>query len=198
VSIPTWATYKSGLEFVKSKSSWINKKRPLPQAIRNNQTIGRAHRICFKKMSNISKTKSRIINNQIIISHPDSLDYSDKQVQSIATKASIKALRQQAQSLLPQRLDILSKTYLLPYRDIQIKQLTRRWGSCDQNKSIVLNLFLIQLPWELIDYVIIHELTHTKHLNHSLEFWNSLETIKPEARQLKKLLNKYHPSIIST
>lgn len=84
----------------------------------------------------------------------------------------------------------------MPYRDIQIKQLTRRWGSCDQKKSIVLNLFLIQLPWELIDYVIIHELTHTKHLNHSTDFWDSLETFKPQARQLKKQLNNYHPSII--
>jgi len=147
-------------------------------------------------MPNLSKTKSRIIKNQIIISYSESLDYTDQEVQSVAIKASIKALRQQAENLLPQRLDILSKTYLLPYRDVQIKQLTRRWGSCDQKKSIVLNLFLVQLPWELIDYVIIHELTHTKHLNHSLEFWHSLETVKPQARLLKKQLNNYHPSII--
>lgn len=196
VSIPSWASYQAGLDFARSKSDWINVKRPQPILLSDNQPIGRAHRLYFKPIGNIDKSKSRVSGSQIIISHPINQSIASSEIQAVAIKASTKALRKQAENLLPQRLKILSVINSLDYKDVTIKQLSRRWGSCDQNKSIVLNLFLIQLPWELIDYVILHELTHTKHLNHSPEFWNKLETMAPNARTLKKCLNNYRPDII--
>ncbi len=195
VSIPTWAPYNAGLDFVLSKQSWIEKKRPKQNILNPNQQIGRAHRLNFVAV-NVDKPKTRIKGNTIVISHNKYLLYSDPSVQAAAVSAATKALRQQAESLLPKRLNSLSQAHSLPFKDVHIKQLSRRWGSCDQDKRIVLNLYLIQLPWELIDYVILHELTHTKHLNHSAAFWSTLETIAPDARQLKKAISKYHPGII--
>jgi predicted metal-dependent hydrolase len=191
VSIPSWTPYKTGIDFAKSKSNWIKKERPNPIVLDNNQPIGRAHRLYFQPTIDIVKPKSRINENQIIISHSLQQNSTNKEVQLVATNASIKALRKQAESLLPQKLKILAENYSLPYNGIQIKQLSRRWGSCDQKNNIVLNLFLIQLPWELIDYVILHELTHTQHLNHSPIFWSKLETMVPDAKQLRKHLKNY-------
>lgn len=196
VSIPNWAPYISGINFALSKLEWINKSRTKKAIIVNNQQIGRSHHIFFKSDNLLEKPKARLCQNQIIISYPPILTLEDDKVQLEALKASIKALRRQAEILLPQRLEYLSKTTKLEYNLVNIKQLSRRWGSCDQSKNIIFNLFLIQLPWELIDYVIMHELSHTKHLNHGDQFWKLLESITPNAKQLKKQLNSYHPSLI--
>ena len=53
----------------------------------------------------------------------------------------------------------------------------------------------MQLPWELIDYVILHELVHTKHLNHSPEFWRALEELSPGARALQKKIKSHKPRV---
>lgn len=196
VSIPNWAPYQAGIDFAQAKQQWINEQRPATTPLINNQPIGRAHRLVFKADAALSKPRTRIMGNQIIITHPVQLSDKDSIVQQAANKASIKALRQQATNLLIQRGHILSQTHLLPFKDIRIKQLSRRWGSCDQNKAIVLNLYLIQLPWELIDYVILHELTHTKYLNHGPDFWAKLESLSSNARSLKKSLASYRPELL--
>lgn len=196
VSIPSWAPYQAGVDFALSKQSWIAGKRPVQKALTNDQQIGRSHRLYFKADSSLNQPKTRITGNTIVVCHPKQLEATHPDVQSAASKASIRALRQQAESLLPQRLKVLSDTQLLPYHSVTIKHLSRRWGSCDQNRHIVLNLFLIQLPWEIIDYVLLHELTHTRHLSHGSDFWNKLESMLPEARSIKKILNGYNPGIM--
>ena len=116
-------------------------------------------------------------------------------VQVAVEAACLRALRRQATSLLKQRLNQLALTHELAYSHLAIKRMKGRWGSCDQNHNIVLNLFLVQLPWELIDYVILHELTHTKVLRHGEPFWSELEKVVPKARQLRKAIKMYHPAI---
>ncbi len=197
VSIPTWAPYQAGLDFALSKQDWIIDKLPRLNLLQNGQAIGRAHRLVFKQSAGLDKIRTRISGNEVIITYPPSGAINDPAVQGAASKGAIKALRSQAASLLPQRLEVLSKTHSLPYSSLQIKQLSRRWGSCDQKHNIVLNLYLIQLPWELIDYVILHELTHTRHMNHGPEFWAQLTRLCNDARQLKKQLGRYHPGIVT-
>ena len=197
VSIPTWASYQAGLDFALSKQAWITDKLPPVNLLSDGQSIGRAHRLVFKADATTTKPRTRIKGNQITISYPKALSPQDTLVQTAANSAAVKALRAQAISLLPQRLEALSKSHGLPYTSVQIKQLSRRWGSCDQKQRIVLNLYLIQMPWELIDYVILHELAHTRHMNHGPEFWKLLIDLSPNARSLKKQLGKYHPGIVS-
>jgi len=195
ISIPQWAPYQAGVDFAKSKERWIKDKTFAPELLSNQQQIGRSHRLCFTQSTTESGIHSRISGNQIIISYGKTLTTNNPEVQLIANKAAIRALRLQAESLLPQRLDNLASIHNLTYKSVGIKQLKRRWGSCDINHNIVLNLFLIQLPWELIDYVILHELAHTICLNHSPDFWQELEYISPDARVLRKRLNSYHPLV---
>ncbi len=197
VSIPAWAPYSAGVDFANTKKDWIVKQLPKRQLLVPDQAIGKAHRLAFVPKTDLKQIKTLIRDNQIKIYHPSSLNYADHEVQAAATKAAVRALRLQAESLLPKRLQQLAMTHRLDYNDVKIKRLTRRWGSCDHSQHIVLNLFLIQLPWELIDYVILHELTHTVHLNHGQNFWTTLEDLRPDARQLKKTIRNYRPEIIT-
>jgi predicted metal-dependent hydrolase len=123
---------------------------------------------------------------------------SEPEIQSAARKTGIRALRRQAETLLPQRLDQLARQHEFSYRSVAIKQLKGRWGSCDQHANIVLNLFLMQLPWEHIDYVILHELTHTNVLRHGPDFWQAMEKVLPEVKQLRKQLRLHQPVLVGS
>ena len=74
-----------------------------------------------------------------------------------------------------------------------VKRLKSRWGSCDQHTNIILNIFLMQLPWECIDYVLLHELTHTNVLHHGPDFWLAMTQVLPNVTQLRKAMRDYQP-----
>ncbi len=74
---------------------------------------------------------------------------------------------------------------------IKISRAKKRWGSCSSKKNINLSYRLAQLPMELIDYVIIHELCHLTHMNHSKAFWELVEKRCPDFRKREKELQRF-------
>lgn len=99
--------------------------------------------------------------------------------------------RKTAREMLVLRLNELSKKHRLPYNRVFVKNQKTRWGSCSEKKNINLNINLVRLPEELMDYAIMHELVHTKELNHSPKFWNLLEQYVKNAKALDRELGKY-------
>ena len=89
------------------------------------------------------------------------------------------------------RLDELSVRYALPYRRVTVRRQKTRWGSCSMHGSISLNINLARLPSVLLDYVILHELLHTRIRGHGKDFWQHLDTLVGDARALRKELGKY-------
>jgi len=67
---------------------------------------------------------------------------------------------------------------------LKIRKLEKRWGSCTVSNNIIINLESIKLPFSLIDYLIVHELVHTKVKNHSKEFWSELSKHIPNWKEL--------------
>lgn len=88
-------------------------------------------------------------------------------------------LRYQAEIELPQRLAALASRHGFSYRQAKVRNQRTRWGSCSSQRNISLNWRLIQFPKKHADYVMLHELNHLRHLNHSARFWNSLRVICP-------------------
>lgn len=97
----------------------------------------------------------------------------------------------QAAKALIERLNHFAQKHNLPYNKVTIRNQKTRWGSCSSQNNINLNINLTHLPTELIDYVILHELTHLKVRNHSKAFWAELATICPQAKTLNKKLRQY-------
>ena len=73
---------------------------------------------------------------------------------------------------------------------IFIKNQKTRWGSCSTKGNINLNWLLVMTPLEIIDYVIVHELSHLKVINHSQEFWTLVESILPDYKERRKWLKE--------
>ena len=95
-----------------------------------------------------------------------------------------------AKALLKNRLKELSDIYGFKYNRVFIRNQKTRWGSCSAQNNINLNINLIRVSNELQDYVILHELVHTKIKNHSLRFWKELDKYVGDARYYNRLLKK--------
>lgn len=197
VTIPKWTPYASGVDFARSKAGWITLHRPKPaMPLGDGYRIGKAHTLRFET-GTVDTPSARANGPEIRIVRPLGMAISHPKVQQTANRAAIRALRNQAEALLPKRLRQLADSYGFTYGSVTVKQLKGRWGSCDNKQDIVLNLFLMQLPWELIDYVLVHELVHTKHLNHSADFWAEFEQHAPRAKHLRKQVRNYQPVLIA-
>jgi predicted metal-dependent hydrolase len=126
---------------------------------------------------------------------PDGSAFSDSVVQTIAQKACVRALRREAEDELPGRTRQIANQHGFKFRSLQIKQLKGRWGSCTHRQEIVLNCYLMQLPWELIDYVILHELVHTKIMAHGPKFWAEMAQYIDDLPRIRKLMREHRPTV---
>lgn len=195
VGLPAWAPYASGIRFALARREWIKKHRSQidTPGLVHEARIGKSFRLIFVNDYKVTKTRSRVLGSNITIT--SNLPYTSPAVQAAATKASERALKLEAEKLLKMRLKQLARRHCFSYKTLRIKRLRSRWGSCSSDKVITLNYFLVQLPWELIDYVIIHELVHTRHLDHSAAFWKSFEDALPEVKSLRQEIKKYRPAL---
>ena len=100
-----------------------------------------------------------------------------------------------AEKYLIQRVVELSKILNAKYDVVLLSNAKTIWGSCSSNGALRLNWRLILLPYEIIDYVLVHELCHTKELNHSKNFWELVETILPDYKSRRQALNSSVPLI---
>ncbi len=97
-----------------------------------------------------------------------------------------------AKATISRRVSELAGIHGFDYGKITIRRQKTRWGSCSANNNLSLNIKLAALPEELMDYVILHELVHTKVRNHSGEFWNKLdEYTDGKSREYRKKLAGY-------
>jgi len=99
--------------------------------------------------------------------------------------------RKVARKILCRRIGELAQLHNFVYNRVSIRKQKTRWGSCSSKNNINLNMNLLHLPSELMDYVLLHELVHTRVKDHSKDFWNELNTVVPNARQIDKKLKDY-------
>lgn len=105
------------------------------------------------------------------------------------------AMRSKAKDFLPERLKVLSKMGEFSYKRIRFSHAGTRWGSCSSTGTISLNIGLMKLPEKLIDYVLIHELAHTIHMNHSSAFWAEVEKYDKDYKRHRKALKMFTPNV---
>lgn len=193
VSMPVWVPYATGINFAKTRKDWIARHTNASSLLLlDGQRIGKSYRLQFKPGS--SGIQARLGINSITITSV--LAPTHHEVQAKAKSAAERALKKEAQHLLSSRLRQLAESKGFKYKGFRVKKLTSRWGSCSSAGDITLNYFLIQLPWRLIDYVILHELAHTIHHDHSPKFWKLVENNLPDYKSLRRELKTYRPIIL--
>ena len=97
-----------------------------------------------------------------------------------------------AQEDLFSRLDYFSDKYNLPYRRVSFRNQKTRWGSCSSQNNISLNINIAYLPEKLQDYILLHELCHIRHKNHSKKFWAEMDKyVGGRSKDMRKELKEH-------
>lgn len=76
------------------------------------------------------------------------------------------------------------------YNRVSVRNQKTRWGSCSSKGNLNFNYRLFYLPEELLDYVVVHELAHRRHMNHSKDFWQEVERYFPDYKECRKQLKE--------
>lgn len=198
VTMPWYFPYYKAQDFAKTHIEWIKAnlvkmqdyKKKIMIFDENTEFSTKKHSLFIEK-KDIKKSFSSVKDGKITVKFPLSEDISISENQEKIRKAITEAFRVEAKEYLPQRLEFWAQRFGLRYKDLAIKNMSSRWGSCSGHNNINLNLHLIRLPEELIDYVLLHELAHTKEKNHSKRFWDFLQQMLPNAKELNKKLKFY-------
>ncbi len=123
---------------------------------------------------------------------PSEVDLLATETQKSCWKGISYFLRQEAKELLPNKVFQLAEQHGFKVADVKIQSSKTRWGSCSQDQNINLSLYLMLLPEHLIDYVILHELCHTREMNHGDAFWRLMDQVtNNQSDRLKKELKNY-------
>ena len=173
-------------DFINEKENWINRKKRLIEnqikdvTSNHNKLLYLGTLFPINVEQNASKelffTGEEFIANSI---EPDSLSLSIK-----------KWYKNKFKEIALPRVAYIANKHNLMVNQVRIKNQKTMWGSCSSKNNINLNYLLLMAPMGVIDYVIVHELVHTIHRNHSTDFWDSVESIMPEFQEHKRWLKK--------
>ena len=140
--------------------------------------------VSFKKAEAFARSKTGWIKK-----HVDRMSRVEQRADALNLNHPID--RKSARAALLKKTQALSEQYSLPFNRLFVRNQRPRWGSCSARNNISLNVNLVRLPDELIDYTILHELVHTRVKNHGKWFWKELENLAGDAKGLDKRLNAY-------
>ncbi|MDN5042508.1 M48 family metallopeptidase [Aliarcobacter butzleri] len=109
-----------------------------------------------------------------------------KKLQDYNIKNLDKFYKNEIEKILPNIVETFSKKMDLYPTSISYRRNKRTWGSCNFKNGLNFNILLMKFPLEIMQYVVIHELSHIKHKNHSKNFWNLVERYCPNYKQIEK------------
>lgn len=167
LSIPKKSSYKLAEDILKNKEEWL-KERILKEKVTSN------------------KNEIYFLGKQYFLEKNENIKdiYFEKDKIIFEEKLQIKTyFLEKIKNIINDKLEIFSKKIEVKYEKVRIKYMKSAWGICYSNKNLSFNSLLFTMPMEIIEYVIIHELCHLKHLNHSKEFWALVEEHCPNYKK---------------
>ena len=175
-------------KFVHSKEKWINSKvNSIKQQneINNDLFNYKCILFCGKKYRVIKDTKAKDIQLEEGIITIKKLSSLKREVRVLE-----KFLKNKCLEIVGQRLKYFSNIMQLEPKKVVLMNSKRKWGTCDSDQVISFNWRIIMLTPNLIDYVIVHELSHLIEMNHSPAFWAIVSAVLPNVKQLRSTLKQ--------
>ena len=175
-------------DLIDKKSGWINKH--IEKLKSRSESIPKPDENSVLYFGEIYKVEySGRGRNAFIVDRDNHIIYS-----GVSPSENIlfeNLLRNQARLVIEDKLRVFSMIYSFSYNRVFIKAQKTRWGSCSSRMNLSFNWKLIHAPESAIEYVVIHELVHTKIPNHSKEFYVRVEEIFPEWKTARKWLRSF-------
>lgn len=157
VTIPRYVSQRRAESFLMTKKGWI-----ITKLSEINQLADYGQKLQEGDVLNVRGKSIHIV-----------LPKDQKSVED----AIWRILKKEALAYLPHRVEELAAKHDFEITGVKIRKMKSRWGSCTMKNSINLNSWLMMLPDHLVDYVILHELVHIRHRDHSKKFWEALDLV---------------------
>jgi hypothetical protein len=171
--------------FVDRKSDWIKKHLQTHTEQKHSSNnilyyLGQSH-----------STEYNLLQKEPLVQEAGIFTFSGK-IQETENEKLILThwYKEQSRKYLTERVEYFAEKHNLTYGDIRITSAVTRWGSCSSHDNLNFPWRLLMAPTEVIDYVVVHELAHTVHKNHSAHFWKLVESIEPKWKRHRNHLQK--------
>jgi predicted metal-dependent hydrolase len=186
IVVPVGVNAHAVRDFVQRFTPWINRKVAAMRCfVAPAESVPREIDFAFTgerlsvEWSSAAKRSLRRIDDRLIVQAPD-----DSSVQGVLQVW----LRRAAEERLAPQLLKLAADLKISISRVSIRCQRTRWGSCSTRGTVSLNCSLVFLRPEVVRYLFVHELAHTKHMNHSANFWRLVEKLEPDYRLLDREL----------
>ena len=170
----------------------IVRKNPLSNGVKFSISTSGRLQMSVPKYTSDFLVKRFLNRNRAVIR--EKLPINDPSTQR-ARDAKKKILMRQAKEYLPYRLEYQAKRFGYDYARCRLTHANTRWGSCSTTRTISLNIGLMQVPEKLRDYVILHELAHLNHMDHSEAFWAEVKSHDPLYLEHRRKLKTFSPGV---
>ncbi|ADY54547.1 protein of unknown function DUF45 [Syntrophobotulus glycolicus DSM 8271] len=197
VAVPKSVTYEDARKYIEENSDLLAKKLNLLKGFHSSYQFVTGEKLFYRgRFYPLKIVYADLINgyaafkgSQIYVFLPECIPSENK-------PNSIRAvLREwyvnQAEKILPDMVDYYSKVMGLSYGKVKIKDQKTRWGSCSSKGNLNFNWRIIMAPNQVVAYVIIHELSHLRSMNHSGTFWKEVRNYMPEYERWRLWLRDY-------
>lgn len=191
VKAPMYVSKKAIDEVVTNQEQWIQEAiAKKQQLIENNWLrkkkilyLGEYRNICMIYEIN-GENKVEYQNGKFYISVKDleELTIRKQMYQFIQTKATL---------LLTELTDKYCVLLGCEYKKISVRNQKTRWGSCSNKGHLSYNIKIMCAPLDKIEYIVLHEVMHLKHFNHSMFFWQAIEEVMPDYKERKLYFKEY-------
>ena len=188
VTVPRRGSLEFARQFAASRRGWLEKQwrileaRPAPPPVLRPgmEALWRGRRVALEARERGGRLEIWFDNQRLPAGAPE----------ENLRPALEEYMRALARRELAERAEELARQHAAPMRRVLVRNQRSRWGSCSVRGAISLNWRLVQVPETVRDYIILHELTHLRHLNHSPRFWAAVEEVCPDYRAAEDWLKK--------
>lgn len=176
------------LEYVKTKGKWIVEKQENAKIISSKKIkrefvdgesfmyLGEEYLLKIRYNQFLKGVSVSLIGEKLVV---DIAKYDREKIK----KAIELWYREVGLKIIKERVDYYSKFYPLKPRSIKVKGQKRRWGSCTYYNDLLFNWRCIMAPIEVLDYIVVHEMTHMIHKNHSKNYWEAVVKVMPDYKE---------------
>lgn len=191
VKTPQYLSDYEIVNMVKQNAKWINSKisdmpdyieEKLENKYQDGDKLlyrGKDHTLKVIENHRIKKAKVEIISNEIVLT-------INKENSQAIPGILEQWYKEKARELVYEKLNYYNTYINKKISTVRIKNQRKRWGSCSNLGNLNFNWRIIMMPDEMFDYIVVHEMCHLKHLNHSKDFWRTVQEILPDYKEREK------------
>lgn len=201
VNVPFGVSRKQVDRFLEEKQDWIRQNVAKVQVCEKNTGVGlgigaevktKLHTLKIEESETL-KPGYNIEGERITLQIPKGSDYG--KIEGVVENFLLEIYKTECRQFLPGRVRSYAEKYGFKYTALSFRNNVSNWGSCSFDNKISLNVKLMKLPDDVIDYVILHELCHTIEKNHSGAFWQLVKNVCPDFEIRRRKLKDFNTRI---